>query len=59
MNLDDNGTSLLGQSLKVINIGLEIFHESLLVQGAEVVQVDWRPPAGGDENLARILEKLL
>lgn len=52
-------TSLRDRPLKVINVGLELFLESLSAQGIEVVQVDWRPPAGGDEHLASLLEKLL
>ncbi len=41
-----------------INVGLESFAESLTKQGAAVIQVDWRPPAGGDERLAAILERM-
>lgn len=41
-----------------INVGLESFHQSLLVQGARAVQVDWRPPAGGDEKLIDLLDKI-
>ncbi|MCY3994339.1 MAG: acyl-CoA synthetase FdrA [Caldilineaceae bacterium] len=41
-----------------INVGLESFTDSLRDQGAEVVQVDWRPPAGGDERLANLLNRL-
>jgi FdrA protein len=59
MNLDNKELYLLGKPLKTINVGLEIFHESLSAQGVEVVPVDWSPPAGGDERLAKILEKLL
>ncbi len=44
--------------LSVINVGLEIFTDSLKDQGAEVIGVDWRPPAGGDERLAKLLSKL-
>ena len=44
--------------LSAINVGLEIFAESLKDQGAEVVWVDWRPPAGGNERLAAILAKM-
>jgi hypothetical protein len=51
--------SLLHQPLKVINVGLELFYESLVVQGTEVVQVGWTPPAGGDQEIAELLEKLL
>lgn len=41
-----------------INVGLEAFAQSLRAQGAEVVQVDWRPPAGGDDRLAGLLKRL-
>ncbi len=44
--------------LSAINVGLEIFAESLKDQGAEVVWVDWRPPAGGNERLAAILARM-
>jgi FdrA protein len=44
--------------LAAINVGLESFHASLLAQGAEAVQVDWRPPAGGDERLAGMLARM-
>jgi FdrA protein len=50
--------SVLGQSLHVINIGLESFAEDLRAQGVEVVQLDWRPPAGGNARLASLLESL-
>jgi len=48
----------LTRPLAAINVGVETFYDSLTAQGAEVVQVDWRPPAGGDENLMAILEKM-
>jgi FdrA protein len=41
-----------------INIGLESFAESLVGQGAAVVQVDWRPPAGGNERLMGLLARM-
>ncbi len=44
--------------LAAINVGLESFHNSLAGQGARVVHVDWRPPAGGNEKLAAILAKM-
>ena len=49
---------LLAGELKVINVGLEGFAESLEGLGVPVVQVDWRPPAGGDARLAGLLAKL-
>ena len=50
--------SLFGVSEGVINIGLEQFADTLESQRVPVVHVDWRPPAGGDERLAHILDKL-
>ena len=49
---------LLASELKVINVGLEGFAETLEGLGVPVVQVDWRPPAGGDARLAGLLAKL-
>ncbi len=48
----------LQQPLAGINVGLESFAESLVAQGAESIQVDWRPPAGGNEHLMAILERM-
>ena len=41
-----------------INVGLESFYDSLTSQGIPAVHVDWRPPAGGNEKLIAILERL-
>jgi FdrA protein len=51
--------AVLHQPLAAINAGLESFAESLTIQGAAVLQVDWRPPAGGNERLMGILERML
>ncbi|MGH2521588.1 MAG: acyl-CoA synthetase FdrA [Anaerolineales bacterium] len=48
----------LNKPLAAINVGLESFYVSLVGQGASAVQVDWRPPAGGNEKLAAILAKM-
>jgi len=44
--------------LAVINVGLESFAENLKDQGAPYIQVDWKPVAGGNENMANLLERL-
>ncbi len=44
--------------LAAINVGLESFAASLVGQGASVLQVDWRPPAGGNERLMALLAKM-
>ena len=49
--------SLVGRSLRVVNVGLEIFAAELESAGATVVHVDWRPPAGGPE-IAALLARL-
>jgi FdrA protein len=43
---------------RVINVGLELFAEQYAARGVPVVHVDWRPPAGGDVRLARLLARL-
>jgi len=50
---------LLHTPLIVIAMGPRDFAESLQQQEVEVVQVDWTPPAGGDKDMADLLEKLL
>ncbi|MGZ9224219.1 MAG: acyl-CoA synthetase FdrA [Anaerolineales bacterium] len=48
----------LKQPLAAINFGLESFYDSLVSQGAQAVHVEWRPPAGGNEKLAALLQKM-
>lgn len=50
--------TVLQQPLAAINVGLTAFAASLTAQGAEVLQVDWQPPAGGNERLAGILARM-
>lgn len=50
--------AVLNDPLAAINVGLESFAESLTVQDAPVVHLDWRPPAGGNEKLMSILERM-
>jgi FdrA protein len=56
--LPDVDLTVLNQPLAAINVGLETFMESLASQSAQVVHVDWRPPASGNEKLMAILERL-
>jgi FdrA protein len=48
----------MNQPLAGINVGVESFAESLKDQEAAAIQVDWRPPAGGNEKLAALLERM-
>jgi len=42
---------LLGQELRVINVGLEVFAHELAAQGATVVEVGACPSAGQNARL--------
>jgi FdrA protein len=46
---------LLGSETRVVNVGLELFAETLTILEIPVVHVDWRPPAGGDPRLGALL----
>ncbi len=48
----------LGSPIAAINVGLESFYDSLRAQDAAAVHVEWRPPAGGNEELMAILRKM-
>jgi FdrA protein len=50
---------LLQEKPVFVNVGVEDFAESLRADGYEVVEVDWSPPAGGDPQLAALLDDLL
>ena len=46
------------EPLRVINIGIEGFAADLKAAGVEVIQLDWRPPTGGDVRLTSLLASL-
>jgi hypothetical protein len=50
--------SILSETLKVVSIGVSTFADDLRSQDVEVVSVDWKPPAGGDVEMMKLLEKL-
>ena len=49
---------MLSKRLKIVNLGLSIFAESLEERGVSVVQVNWKPPAGGDLRLAEMIRRI-
>ena len=57
--MEDPLIDFLSQGPVAVNLGVEDFAASLKSQGAEVVQVDWAPPAGGDRELTELLDQLL
>lgn len=51
-------SDLFGQELRAVNLGLESFAANLVREGAAAVQVDWRPPAGGDRKAIAALDAI-
>ncbi len=50
---------LLATPVTAINLGVEDFADNLETQGAQVIHVNWTPPAGGDPEIIAILDKIL
>lgn len=48
----------LPQAVSVINVGLPLFADAVAAQGADVVSVDWRVPAGGLPEAVAALGRL-
>jgi len=55
----ESKADILQQPLVVINVGLKDFAENLEAQDADVIQIDWTPPAGGDQEMIDLLKELL
>ncbi|MGW8180286.1 MAG: hypothetical protein ACWGQW_16230 [bacterium] len=49
---------VIGREMRVINIGIERFSDDLKEADVPVIQMDWRPPAGGDKRLIEMLDSL-
>lgn len=49
---------LLNSQPAVVNVGLESFTESINTYGGKSVQFDWKPVAGGNQKLIKILHGL-
>ena len=57
-NKDHAANDLLAAAPRVVNVGLELFATDLKAVGAQVVHVQWSPPAGGNARLAGLLDRL-
>ncbi len=58
MTNTDRIQELFNSELVVLNIGPRLFGDALGKQNVEVVQVDWRPLAGGDKQMQDLLADL-
>ncbi len=54
----EKAMELLNNPPRVINIGLESFNDPIRRFGGKSVQYDWRPAAGGNKKLIRVLNKI-
>lgn len=50
--------NILDEEPRVVNVGLEMFAESLAAQGVEVRHVEWKVPAKGNKKLVALLKKM-
>ncbi len=50
---------LFRDDLRVVNVGLEVFADSIDAAGGTVQRTDWRPPAGGDKDIGAALASLI
>jgi len=50
--------ALFKESLSVVNLGLASFADNLNATGVETIQVDWKPPAGGNVAMIHALERI-
>lgn len=50
--------AVINTPLTAINVGLESFTESLKSQDAAALHVRWKPPAGGNDRLMSILDRM-
>lgn len=56
--VSDGVMELLNSKPRIVNIGLTSFTESILEYGGSTVQYDWKPVAGGNKKLIKILNLL-
>jgi hypothetical protein len=57
--MQQDTVTILQERVVIINVGPRGFAESLEEQGVDVTQVDWVPPAAGDQEMIDLLEGLL
>lgn len=58
LSVSEQMTDLLNNKPRVINVGLKSFTDAVTDFGGKVVQYDWRPVAGGDKRMRKILSLL-
>ena len=49
---------LFGSNLSVVNAGIKSFAENVKMAGGEVIDLSWKPPAGGNEEIIALLSRI-
>ena len=49
---------LFPDGVRAVNVGLDMFAQPLVANGASVASLDWRPPAEGDRDVGLLLARL-
>jgi hypothetical protein len=57
--IEQGFAGLLSTKPVFVNVGVRGFALSLRGAGFEVLHVDWAPPAGGDPEVAALLDDLI
>ncbi len=58
-SMSDSQSPRLPRNVRIANVGLDLLADSIHRQGRDVVTVDWRIPAAGDEQTIDALERLM
>ncbi|WP_217587214.1 acyl-CoA synthetase FdrA [Lentibacillus saliphilus] len=58
LSVSDQVQAFVNERPSIINVGLKSFTNALTDNNAQVVQFDWRPVAGGNEKMRKILSLL-
>lgn len=51
--------ALFQEKLQVLNVGLASFADSIMKTGGSVLQIEWAPPAQGQQEVGRVLAQLV
>lgn len=58
LTVSEDIKALINNKPSVINVGIKSFTDAIIEHGGRVVQYDWRPIAGGNEKMRKILRLL-
>jgi hypothetical protein len=54
----DRLSELFKQPIRVVALGIPTFAEELRKQGVSTTEIDWKPPAGGNEKVLAFLDRI-